>query len=97
MEDAMVLLQTGKRLASAAFRRESVCWSDDSFSLWNTPFSGDDAVSKPPATTPPKSPLTESETVNQLLARIKFLLLVLKNSSSLIFFLVKNKKFNYCI
>jgi hypothetical protein len=74
MEDAMVLLQTGKRLASAAFRRESVCWSDDSFSLWNTPFSGDDAVSKPPATTPPKSPLTESETVNQLLAHIKFLL-----------------------
>lgn len=73
MEDAMVLLQTGKRLASAAFRRESVCWTDDSFSLWKTPFSGDD-VSKPPGTTPPKSPLSESETVNQLLAHIKFLL-----------------------
>ncbi|XP_076890193.1 uncharacterized protein LOC143541195 [Bidens hawaiensis] len=33
MEDAMALLQTGKRLASAAFRRESVCWSDDSFTF----------------------------------------------------------------
>ncbi|XP_072960005.1 uncharacterized protein [Typha angustifolia] len=32
MEDAMVLLQTSRRLASAAFRRESICWSDDSFS-----------------------------------------------------------------
>uniref|UniRef100_A0A0D9X366 J domain-containing protein n=1 Tax=Leersia perrieri TaxID=77586 RepID=A0A0D9X366_9ORYZ len=32
MEDAAALLQTGRRLASAAFRRESVCWSDDSFS-----------------------------------------------------------------
>lgn len=74
MEDAMVLLQTGKRLASAAFRRESVCWSDDSFSLWSSPFSGDGAVSKQSTTTPPKSPLSESETVNQLLAHIKFLL-----------------------
>ncbi|CAL5208847.1 unnamed protein product [Lathyrus oleraceus] len=73
MEDALVLLQTGKRLASAAFRRESVCWSDDSFSLWSTPFSGD-AISKPIATTPPRSPLSESETVNQLIAHIKFLL-----------------------
>uniref|UniRef100_R7W5J8 Uncharacterized protein n=1 Tax=Aegilops tauschii TaxID=37682 RepID=R7W5J8_AEGTA len=26
MEDAVVLLQTGRRLATAAFRRESVCW-----------------------------------------------------------------------
>ncbi|CAI8603718.1 unnamed protein product [Vicia faba] len=69
MEDALVLLQTGKRLTSAAFRRESVCWSDDSFSLWNTPFPGD-AIS----TTPPRSPLSESETVNQLIAHIKFLL-----------------------
>jgi tetratricopeptide (TPR) repeat protein len=31
MEDAAALLQTGRRLASAAFRRESVCWSEDSF------------------------------------------------------------------
>ncbi|XP_057424774.1 uncharacterized protein LOC130718258 [Lotus japonicus] len=72
MEDAMVLLQTGKRLASAAFRRESVCWSDDSFSLWTTtPFSGDSTTA---ATTPPRAPLTESESVTQLLAHIKFLL-----------------------
>jgi len=62
----MVLLQTGKRLASAAFRRESVCWSDDSFSLSNPLFSGD--------TTPPRVPLPESEAVTQLLAHIKLLL-----------------------
>ncbi|KAF7804911.1 DnaJ heat shock n-terminal domain-containing protein [Senna tora] len=59
MEDAMVLLQTGKRLASAAFRRESVCWSDDSFSLPNIPFAGD---------------TTNAETVTQLLSHIKLLL-----------------------
>ncbi|XP_029129489.1 uncharacterized protein LOC109808525 [Cajanus cajan] len=66
MEDAMVLLQTGKRLATAAFRRESVHWSDDSFSLSNPLFAGDTA----PAATPPP----ESETVTQLLAHIKLLL-----------------------
>ncbi|QCE06663.1 DnaJ-like protein subfamily C member 7 [Vigna unguiculata] len=66
MEDAMVLLQTGKRLASAAFRRESVCWSDDSFSLSNPLFSGDSS--------PPRVPLPESEAVTQLLAHIKLLL-----------------------
>ncbi|KAI9099107.1 hypothetical protein K1719_024874 [Acacia pycnantha] len=71
MEDAMVLLQTGKRLASAAFRRESVCWSDDSFSLTNIPFSGDAA--NPPPTTPPRTPLTEFENVTQLLSHIKLL------------------------
>ncbi|TKY52466.1 DnaJ subfamily C member 7 [Spatholobus suberectus] len=60
MEDAMVLLQTGKRLATAAFRRESVHWSDDSFSE--------------PATPPPGPPLPESETATQLLAHIKLLL-----------------------
>ncbi|KAK7278191.1 hypothetical protein RJT34_23216 [Clitoria ternatea] len=68
MEDAMVLLQTGKRLASAAFRRESVCWSDDSFSLPNPPFS----AAAP--STPPRAPLSESESVTQLLAHIKLLL-----------------------
>ncbi|KAG5061866.1 hypothetical protein JHK85_003049 [Glycine max] len=70
MEDAMVLLQTGKRLATAAFRRESVCWSDDSFSLSNSLFSGD----TPTPTTPPRAPLLESEAVTQLLAHIKLLL-----------------------
>ncbi|KAG5150382.1 hypothetical protein AAZX31_10G014000 [Glycine max] len=64
MEDAMVLLQTGKRLATAAFRRESVCWSDDSFSLSNPLFSGDTPTTPPP----------ESEAVTQLLAHIKLLL-----------------------
>ncbi|XP_027366366.1 uncharacterized protein LOC113872764 [Abrus precatorius] len=61
MEDAMVLLQTGKRLASAAFRRQSVCWTDDSFSLSlsNPPFSAD---------------TTQSETLTQLLSHIKLLL-----------------------
>ncbi|KAI4340251.1 hypothetical protein MLD38_025110 [Melastoma candidum] len=37
LEDAMVLLQTGKRLATAAFRRESICWPDDSFTLTSLP------------------------------------------------------------
>ncbi|TKY61729.1 dnaJ-like subfamily C member 3-like [Spatholobus suberectus] len=73
MEDAMVLLQTGKRLASAAFRRESVCWSEDSFSVTNIPFSGD-ATNAPP-TTPPRTLLADSESVvTQLLGHIKFLL-----------------------
>ncbi|KAK7269622.1 hypothetical protein RIF29_22355 [Crotalaria pallida] len=67
MEDAMVLLQTGKRLASAAFRRESICWSDDSFS-----FSTTDTNSQP--STPPRTPITESESITHLLAHIKLLL-----------------------
>ncbi|KAJ4968160.1 hypothetical protein NE237_014861 [Protea cynaroides] len=66
MEDAMVLLQTGKRLALAAFRKESVCWSEDSFSFASV------AANKgnPPTTTLP----TESECVAQLLGHIKLLL-----------------------
>ncbi|KAL0739829.1 hypothetical protein Bca4012_081342 [Brassica carinata] len=64
MEDAMVLLQTGKRLASAEFRRRSNCWSDDSF----IPIS----VSSSP-TSPPRN-LTEGENVTHLLAHIKLLL-----------------------
>ncbi|KAL5700930.1 hypothetical protein ACHQM5_026323 [Ranunculus cassubicifolius] len=32
LEDAMVLLQTGKRLAAVSSRQESVYWSEDSFS-----------------------------------------------------------------
>ncbi|CAM0145063.1 unnamed protein product [Urochloa decumbens] len=39
MEDAAVLLQTGRRLASAAFRRESVCWAEDSFDKRRAPAS----------------------------------------------------------
>lgn len=71
MEDAMVLLQTGKRLSTAAFRRESISWLDDSFSVSNFPISGEIASSAPP--TPPRAS-TESETISQLLAHIKLLL-----------------------
>ncbi|XAR58383.1 hypothetical protein NMG60_11013766 [Bertholletia excelsa] len=71
MEDAMVLLQTGKRLATDALRRESVCRSDDCFSLPELPISGEiiDATTNPPS--PPKA---ESESISQLLSHIKFLL-----------------------
>ncbi|KAK9076543.1 hypothetical protein SSX86_004877 [Deinandra increscens subsp. villosa] len=62
MEDAMALLQTGKRLASAAFRRQSICWSEDSFS-----FSAD--ICNPP----PTPPRTESESICHLLSHIKLL------------------------
>lgn len=72
MEDAMVLLQTGKRIASAAFRRESVCWSDDSFPLSTIPLAGD--TTNQPPTTPPRVPLNYTEGVTQLLTHIKFLL-----------------------
>ncbi|XP_038995854.1 uncharacterized protein LOC120120243 isoform X2 [Hibiscus syriacus] len=70
MEDAMVLLQTGKRLASAAFRRESICWSDDSFSLSAA------AAATMPHSTPPQNPTspTESENISQLLSHIKLLI-----------------------
>ncbi|KAG7531175.1 Chaperone J-domain superfamily [Arabidopsis suecica] len=61
MEDAMVLLQTGKRLASAEFRRRSICWSDDSFLL----LSESSSASSPPP---------ESENFTHLLAHIKLLL-----------------------
>lgn len=73
MEDAMALLQTGKRLAAAAFRRESTCLSDDSFAFpnffndtWSS--STNNAPSTPPRT------LTETETVTHLLSHIKQLL-----------------------
>lgn len=65
MEDAMVLLQHGKRLASAAFRRESICWSDDSFSF---------SLSSGDATAVSHQPLTEAETTAHLISHIKLLL-----------------------
>ncbi|KAL6978326.1 hypothetical protein U1Q18_019996 [Sarracenia purpurea var. burkii] len=71
MEDAMLLLQTGKRLATAAFRRESICWSDDSFSFSEDPISGE-AISI--SNQPPSPPKTESESVSQLLSHIKLVL-----------------------
>lgn len=61
MEDAMVLLQTGKRLASAEFRRRSICWSDDSFLL----LSESSSASSPPP---------EGDNFTHLLAHIKLLL-----------------------
>lgn len=68
----MALLQTGKRLATAALRRESICWSDDSFSLSDFPVSGDASAANLPAS-PPRS-VTESESITQLLGHIKLLI-----------------------
>lgn len=68
MEDAMVLLQTGKRLATAAFRRESICWSEDSFFFRELPLTGDNN-NQP--TTPPR---TEAESIAHLLSHIKLLI-----------------------
>uniref|UniRef100_A0A5B6Z2A0 Uncharacterized protein n=1 Tax=Davidia involucrata TaxID=16924 RepID=A0A5B6Z2A0_DAVIN len=70
MEDAMALIQTGKRLATAAFRRESICWSDDSFSFSKFPIFGENTI----ANQPPTPPKTESESVSQLLSHIKLVL-----------------------
>ncbi|KAI4326441.1 hypothetical protein MLD38_031756 [Melastoma candidum] len=72
LEDAMVLLQNGKRLATAAFRRESVCWSDDSFSLTKLPAEA--AESNPTEPGMPPSVLAEVESVTQLLYQIKLLI-----------------------
>ncbi|OWM80068.1 hypothetical protein CDL15_Pgr010046 [Punica granatum] len=72
MEDAVALLQTWKRLNSAAFRRESIHLSEDSFSLSNAQFSTDVTASLVPSS-PPKGP-SECESINHLLGHIKFLL-----------------------
>ncbi|KAG2639219.1 uncharacterized protein LOC120662242 [Panicum virgatum] len=71
MEDAVVLLQTGRRLASAAFRRESVCWSEDSFSPPNMTVSRRTSKSGSASVAPAAS---EAESVSQLLAHVKLLL-----------------------
>ncbi|KAG6383498.1 hypothetical protein SASPL_156750 [Salvia splendens] len=70
MEEAMVLLQTGKRLATAVFRRESISLSDDIFSFNKFPRSGENLISNQPQT-PPK---TESESISHLLCHIKLLI-----------------------
>ncbi|CAL9232805.1 unnamed protein product [Arabidopsis halleri] len=71
MEDAMVLLQTGKRLATAAFRRQSICWSDDSFIL----FSSEDGGSSPPTSVVVTSgSQPRSESIAHVLSHIKLLL-----------------------
>ncbi|KAM0899143.1 hypothetical protein ACQ4PT_021447 [Festuca glaucescens] len=75
IEDAMVLLQTGRRLASAAFRRESVCWSEDSFSSSSSAAAA--AVASVPSGKSGSAfiiPAVESEAVSQLLAHVKLLL-----------------------
>lgn len=64
----MALLQTGKRLASVAFRQESICWSDDSFQFSNLPISNDISI------VPDTPRRTQSETINQLLGHVKLLL-----------------------
>lgn len=56
----MILLQNGKRLATAELRRESISWSDDSFILFTS-------ESRP-------RPITESEIVSQMLSQIKLFL-----------------------
>uniref|UniRef100_J3LI59 Uncharacterized protein n=1 Tax=Oryza brachyantha TaxID=4533 RepID=J3LI59_ORYBR len=77
MEDAAALLQTGRRLASAAFRRESVCWSEDSFSPSNLTAN---AMSVPASRRASKSGAasgtvpSDAESVSQLLAHVKLLL-----------------------
>ncbi|KAK8975150.1 hypothetical protein V6N11_058197 [Hibiscus sabdariffa] len=71
MEDGVVLLQTGKRLASAAFRRKSVCLSEDSFSIPNTVEASDISDATLPCN---PSPFSESENISQLLAHIKLLI-----------------------
>lgn len=72
MEDAILLLQTGKRLATAAFRRESICLSEDSFSMSEFPISGSETI--PVSNQPPSPPKTEHESISQLLSHIKLLL-----------------------
>ncbi|KAA8516653.1 hypothetical protein F0562_016841 [Nyssa sinensis] len=57
------------RFAGASFRRESICWSDDSFSFSNFPVSAEIAIANQPST-PPK---IESESVSQLICHIKHL------------------------
>lgn len=69
LEDAMALLQTGKRLAAVSSRRESVYWSDDSFSFRI-------AVNNDTETSALLTKLTPVEDVNlgQLVGHIKVLL-----------------------
>lgn len=65
----MVLLQTGKRLAAAAFRRESISLSDDIFST--NKFTIYENSNNRRTQSPPK---TESDTISHLLCHIKLLL-----------------------
>ncbi|KAA8530053.1 hypothetical protein F0562_004762 [Nyssa sinensis] len=48
------------RFAGASFRRESICWSDDSFSFSNFPVSGEIVIANQPSTPPSKDVLALS-------------------------------------
>jgi tetratricopeptide (TPR) repeat protein len=75
MDDAMVLLQTARRLASAAFRRESNCLSDDSFSPSSIPLPPSNSNQNSNMRTQSASQQQfEPEPATQLLAHVKLLL-----------------------
>ncbi|KAG8370612.1 hypothetical protein BUALT_Bualt13G0001500 [Buddleja alternifolia] len=73
MEDAMVLLQTGKRLATDAFRRESISLSDDIFSFNKFPLSAGESFTNNHHQ-PETPPRTESDSISHLLCHIKLLI-----------------------
>ncbi|PKU60311.1 uncharacterized protein LOC110115859 [Dendrobium catenatum] len=75
LEDAMILLQTGRRLASASSRRQSTSHSDDTFSF--SPFLPPFPSTNPKTNTnlmTSKSPSYFSESASTLLPHIKLLL-----------------------
>ncbi|KAG0497362.1 hypothetical protein HPP92_002053 [Vanilla planifolia] len=74
MEDAMFLLQTSRRLATAAFRRQSISHSDDTFIITSTlpPFGVPDSRIHS-SSQQPCPPLSESASVLHLLAHVKLL------------------------
>ncbi|KAL1565150.1 hypothetical protein AAHA92_07403 [Salvia divinorum] len=67
MEDALVLLQTGKRLATAAFRRRSNSLTDDIFSSINHPLSDENLQ-------PERPRKTDFESISRLLCHTKLLI-----------------------
>lgn len=68
MEDAMVLLQTGRRLATVASRRESTSQSDDNFVFSSSTHSNSSGSA------PPNPRQSESESASHLLSHVKLLL-----------------------
>ncbi|KAJ3683057.1 hypothetical protein LUZ60_013284 [Juncus effusus] len=71
MEDAMVLLQAARRLASAAFRRESNYLSEDSFSPSSIPLPSSNPNLKSQSSS---NSQFETESATQLLTHVKLLL-----------------------
>lgn len=75
LEDAMVLLQAGRRYASAAFRRESVSRSEDLFAFSTTmPSFADSRNGSNGSASQPSLPISEPDSASHLLTHIKFLL-----------------------